>query len=100
MTDKDNAEKASAKYERELVLHLRMRGQTEPEIASSITELRAYAKKTGKPVEEEFGTPAEFASQFPIRNSPTTKGGALRRLFGAAFKPSPKTPQAPKSPEN
>ena len=85
MTDSD-----AAKYERELVLHLRMRGQTEPEIASSITELRAYAKKTGKPIEEEFGTPAEFASQFPIRNSPTTRGVALRRLFGAALRPSPK----------
>ena len=96
----DSAAKSAAIYERELVLHLRMRGQTETEIASSLTELRAYAKKTGKPVEEEFGTPAEFASQFPIRNSPTTKGGALRRLFGAAFKPSPKTPHAPESPEN
>jgi hypothetical protein len=88
-----DAARDAAKYERELVLHLRMRGQTEPEIASSITELRAYAKKTGKPVEEEFGTPAEFASQFPIRNSPTTKGGALRRMFGAALRPSPKVPK-------
>lgn len=90
MTDMDDA-----KYERELVLHLRMRGQTEPEIASSLTELRAYAKKTGKPIAEEFGTPAEFASQFPIRNSPKTKGGAVRRMFGAAFRPSPKVPEVP-----
>ena len=67
MSENDAATNDAAKYERELVLHLRMRGQTEPEIASSLTELRAYAKKTGKPVEEEFGTPAEFASQFPIR---------------------------------
>jgi len=89
MTEMDDA-----KYERELVLHLRMRGQTEPEIASSLTELRAYAKKTGKPIAEEFGTPAEFASQFPIRNSPKTKGGAMRRMFGAAFRPSPKVPEA------
>jgi hypothetical protein len=90
MTDSD-----SAKYERELVLHLRMRGQTEPEIASSLSELRAYAAKTGKPIADEFGTPAEFASQFPIRNSPTTKGGALRRMFGAALRPSPKVPKTP-----
>jgi hypothetical protein len=89
MTDND-----AAKYERELVLHLRMRGQTEQEIASSLTELRTYVKKTGKPAEEEFGTPAEFASQFPVRNSPTTKGGALRRLFGAALRPNPKAPKA------
>jgi len=91
----DSAAKSAAIYERELVLHLRMRGQTETEIASSLTELRAYAKKTGKPVEQEFGSPAEFASQFPIRNSPTTKGGALRRMFGAAFRPSPKVPKTP-----
>ena len=90
MSDND-----TAKYERELVLHLRMRGQTEAEIASSITELRAYTKKTGKPAEDEFGTPTEFASQFPIRNSPTTKGGALRRMLGAAFRPNPKIEKTP-----
>jgi hypothetical protein len=82
-----------AKYERELVLHLRLRGQTETAIASSITELRAHAKKTGRPVADDFGTPAEFASQFPVRNSATTRGGALRKLFGAAFRPSPKLPK-------
>jgi len=90
MSDKD-----AATYERELVLHLRMRGQTESEIAQSLGELRAYAKKTGKPVEQEFGTPAEFASQFPIRNSPTSKGGALRRMLGAAFRPSPRVAKEP-----
>jgi len=90
MTEND-----AARYERELVLHLRMRGQTEAEIANSLTELRAYAKKTGKSAEDEFGTPAEFASQFPIRNSPTTKGGAIRRMFGAAFRPNPKVPKTP-----
>jgi hypothetical protein len=93
-------EKDDAKYERELVLHLRMRGQSEAEIASSLTELRAYANKSGKPIEDAFGTPAEFASQFPIRNSPTTKGGALRKLFGAAFRPSPKAAKNPDDPED
>ena len=93
MSDKD-----TARYERELVLLLRMRGQTEPEIASSIAELRRYVAKTGKAIDEEFGTPAEFASQFPIRNSPTTRGGALRRLFGAAVRPNPKTPKSPDQP--
>jgi hypothetical protein len=84
-----------AKYERELVLHLRLRGQTETEIASSITELRAHAKKTGRPVAEDFGTPSEFASQFPVRNAPTTRGGTVRKLLGAAFRRSPKIPPAP-----
>jgi hypothetical protein len=82
-----------ARYERELVLHLRMRGQTEAEIASSLTELRSHAKKTGRPVADDFGTPAEFASQFPVRGAATTRGGAIRRLFGAAFRPSPKLPK-------
>ena len=90
----------TARYERELVVLLRMRGQTEPEIASSLTDLRAYAKKTGKPVAEEFGSPAEFASQFPTRNSPTTRGGALRRLFGAALRPNPKSPKTPDESSN
>lgn len=96
----DGAAKKTARYERELVLLLRMRGQTETEIASAITELRGYAKKTGKEIEEEFGSPAEFASQFPVRNSPSTKGGALRRVFGAAFKPSPKVPKTPDLPKD
>jgi hypothetical protein len=86
---------ATQKYERELVILLRMRGVPETEIAQAITETRAYAKKSGQPIEDAFGTPAEFASQFPVRNSPTTKGGALRRLFGAAFKPTPKSPKSP-----
>jgi len=90
MSDDNTAKLDAAKYERELVILLRMRGQTEPEIAKSLTELRTYAKTSGKPPTETFGTPAEFASQFPIRNSPTTKGSALRRLFGAALKPTPK----------
>jgi len=96
----DGAAKKTARYERELVLLLRMRGQTETEIASAITELRGYAKKTGKEIEEEFGSPAEFASQFPVRNSPSTRGGALRRVFGAAFKPSPKLPKEPGLPKD
>jgi hypothetical protein len=82
-----------AKYERELVVHLRMRGQTESEIASSITELRTHAKKTGRPVADDFGTPAEFASQFPVRGAATTRGGAVRRLLGAAFRRPPKIPE-------
>jgi hypothetical protein len=82
-----------ARYERELVLHLRLRGQTEAEIAGSITELRAHAKKTGRPVADDFGTPAEFAEQFPVRGTATTRGGAMRRLLGAAFRPSPKIPK-------
>jgi hypothetical protein len=90
MSDDNTAKLDAAKYERELVILLRMRGQTEPEIAKSLTELRTYAKTSGKAPTETFGTPAEFASQFPIRNSPTTKGSALRRLFGAALKPTPK----------
>ena len=94
----DGAAKTTARYERELVLLLRMRGQTEQEIASAITELRGYAKKSGKQIEDEFGSPAEFASQFPVRNSPSTRGGAMRRLFGAAFRPSPKLPKAPQEP--
>lgn len=92
----DGSAKKTAQYERELVLLLRMRGQTEPEIASAIAELRGHAKKTGKAIEHEFGSPAEFASQFPVRNSPTTRGSALRRLFGAAFRPSPKQPKPPR----
>jgi hypothetical protein len=81
-----------ARYERELVLHLRLRGQTEPEIASSIAELRTHAKKTGRPVADDFGTPAEFAAQFPVRNAATSRGGALRKVLGAAFRLSPKLP--------
>jgi len=96
----DEAAKKTARYERELVLLLRMRGQTEPEIAGAITELRRYAKKTGKAIDDEFGSPAEFASQFPVRNSPSTRGGAMRRLFGAAFRPSPKVPKEPTLPTN
>jgi hypothetical protein len=96
----DEAAKKTARYERELVLLLRMRGQTEPEIAGAITELRGYAKKTGKAIEDEFGSPAEFASQFPVRNSPSTRGGAMRRLFGAAFKPSPNLPKEPTLPQD
>jgi len=96
----DEAAKKTARYERELVLLLRMRGQTEPEIAGAITELRRYAKKTGKAIDDEFGSPAEFASQFPVRNSPSTRGGAMRRLFGAAFKPSPKVPKEPTLPND
>jgi hypothetical protein len=90
MSDDTNATLENAKYERELVILLRMRGQTEPEIAKSLTELRTYAKTSGKPSSESFGTPAEFAEQFPIRNSPTSKGSAMRRLFGAALRPTPK----------
>ena len=90
MSDDTSATLDAARYERELVILLRMRGQTEPEIAKSLTELRTYAKTSGKPATETFGTPAEFASQFPIRNSPTSKGSAMRRLLGAAFRPTPK----------
>ena len=85
----------TARYERELVIHLRMRGQTEEEIAKSLTELRTFSKTSEMSIRDAFGSPAEFASQFPTRNSPTTRGGALRRLFGAALKPNPKTPKAP-----
>jgi hypothetical protein len=95
MSDTAPTDKASQKYERELVILLRMRGQTEAEVARAITEVRSYAKKSGKPIADAVGTPAEFASQFPIRNSPKSRGGALRRLFGAALKPAPKPPESP-----
>ena len=54
-------------YERDLAFNLRIRGLPEDEIAETLDEVRAHAAANGSPAEDEFGSPQEYAKQFPSR---------------------------------
>jgi hypothetical protein len=51
------------KYEQGLAFQLRLRGRDEQEIAEILRELRAHGVAPGE-LENEFGTPEEYASGF------------------------------------
>jgi len=54
-------------YERDLTFALRMRGMTDPQIAQALGEAREHVKVSKSSMEDQFGSPAEFATQFPRR---------------------------------
>lgn len=71
-------------YERDLAFNLRMRGLSENEIADTLDEIRAHGAATGTQAEEEFGTPQEYAQQFPEKKSRRTPGATVV-LMGAVL---------------
>lgn len=44
-----------------------MRGLTDPEIAKALGEAAAFTVKSKSSMREQFGTPVEYAAQFPKR---------------------------------
>jgi len=52
-------------YERELTFTLRLRGFTDDQIATALEEARVHVTTARSTMEDEFGTPAEYAAQFP-----------------------------------
>jgi len=52
-------------YERELTFALRLRGLTDDQIATALEEARVHVTTARSTMEEEFGTPVEYAAQFP-----------------------------------
>ena len=52
-------------YERDLAFNLRIRGVSEHEIAETLEEVRAHEAVPGTAATDEFGTPQEYAKQFP-----------------------------------
>lgn len=58
-------------YEHDLAFNLRLRGLSEREITEVIDELQAHTA-AGRSAETEFGTPEEYAAQFPATKSKST----------------------------
>jgi hypothetical protein len=54
-------------YERDLTFALRLRGMTDAQIAKALAEAREHVKTSKSSMEDQFGTAADFASQFPRR---------------------------------
>jgi hypothetical protein len=52
-------------YERDLAFNLRIRGVSEREIAETLEEVRAHEAASGTSAKDEFGTPQDYAKQFP-----------------------------------
>jgi hypothetical protein len=52
-------------YERNLTFNLRIRGLSESEIAEVLGDVRAHQAAAGTSAAAEFGTPDEYAKQFP-----------------------------------
>lgn len=60
-------------YERKLAFNLRLQGMSESDIAETLEEVRAHEAATGTPAAAEFGSPEEYAQQFP-RKKRRTRG--------------------------
>jgi hypothetical protein len=70
-------------YERDLAFNLRIRGLPEDEIAETLDEVRAHAAANGSPAEDEFGSPQEYAKQFPKQK--TRSRGYAIAMVGAVL---------------
>jgi len=54
-------------YEQDLAFALRMRGLTDAEIAKALGEAATYSVEARSSLQDLFGSPVEYASQFPKR---------------------------------
>ena len=54
-------------YEQDLTFALRMRGLTDAEIAKALGEAAEYSTEAKSSLQDLFGPPVEYASQFPKR---------------------------------
>lgn len=58
-------------YYRELAFELRVRGMSEEQIRSTLTDVRSLASESGVDPREQFGAPEAYAGQFDKRTSTT-----------------------------